>query len=421
MSEGEHQENMDNTKLFSYRVLDLTGEEGCYCGSILGELGADVILIEKPDGSPARKISPFYQDVPDPQRSLFWFAYNANKRGVTLNIETVEGRQILKRLLKNIDILIESYPPGHMSKLGLDYKELKRVNNALIMASITPFGQTGPHRNYKTSDLVSLAMGGYLHTSGSPDRAPVRISAPQAYCHASVHAAAAITIALYYRELSGQGQYIDVSIQECVVRSLFTEYAFWEYAKEVVHRRGPYIRRGKTYGRNIWHCKDGEVGFYMVYGRFGRRMKPLVEWMKQEGIAGCLEAVTDWEAVDVAKLTPEEHAAWEDTFANFFIRHTKKELFDFALREGVYLAPASCPRDIFESPQLEAREYWTQVKHRELDIDAIYPGPAYKMSRASPQVICRVPLIGEHNQDIYIRELGFSKKELRRLKDAGII
>ena len=207
---------MANTSemMSGYRVLDLTNENGYLCGKILGDMGADVIKIENPRGDSGRKIGPFYQQVPDMEKSLYWYAYNLNKRGITLDVETEDGRQILSRLIKKADFLIESYPTGYLDKLGLSYAKIHEINPKIVMTSITPFGRTGPYKDYKGSDLVVMAMSGLMYITGDPDTAPLRISFPQAFLLASAHAAAASMIAHYYRETAGQGQHVDVSAQE---------------------------------------------------------------------------------------------------------------------------------------------------------------------------------------------------------------
>ena len=170
--------------LSPYRALDLTDEKGLLCGKILADLGVDVIKIEKPGGDSTRTIGPYYHDEADPEKSLYWFSYNTNKRGITLDIEKSEGQEIFRELVKNIDIVIESFPPGYMKKLGLDYLELEKINPGIIHASITPYGQTGPYKDLKYSDLTLYAMGGYMSTIGYDDRSPVRISHHfQTYLH----------------------------------------------------------------------------------------------------------------------------------------------------------------------------------------------------------------------------------------------
>jgi crotonobetainyl-CoA:carnitine CoA-transferase CaiB-like acyl-CoA transferase len=197
-----------------YRVLDLTDAKGLLCGKILADLGADVIKIERPGGDPARNIGPFYHGIPHPEKSLFWFAYNANKKSITLNIESTDGQELLKKLVAKTNIVLESFTPGYMESLGLSYEKLTSVNRQLIMVSISAFGQTGPYKDYKASDIVLVAMGGSMYLYGDSDRPPVRISFPQAYLHASADAAVASVIALYYQQVIGEGQHVDVSAQE---------------------------------------------------------------------------------------------------------------------------------------------------------------------------------------------------------------
>lgn len=148
--------------LSPYRVLDLTDEKGLLCGKLLGDLGADVIKIEPPGGDTSRNVGPFYKDIPDPERSLFWFAFNTSKRGITLDIETADGQDVFKRLVTSADFVIESFPPGHMDRLGLGYPALNEINPGVIMVSISPFGQTGPYKDYKSPDIVACAMGGQM-------------------------------------------------------------------------------------------------------------------------------------------------------------------------------------------------------------------------------------------------------------------
>ena len=198
-----------NSLLDGIRVLDLTDDKGFLCGRILAEMGADVIKVEKPGGDVSRNKGPFYHDEPEPEKSLTWFAYNLNKRGITLDIDARDGQAIFFKLIKKADIVIESFPVGYMQQIGFDYVKLKELNRRIIMTSITPFGQTGPYKDFVASDIVVQAMSGYLYLCGDPAHPPMRISIPQVYLHASGEAATATMIALYHRESSGEGQYID--------------------------------------------------------------------------------------------------------------------------------------------------------------------------------------------------------------------
>ncbi|HEX7475461.1 MAG TPA: CoA transferase, partial [Dehalococcoidales bacterium] len=199
--------------LNSPRVLDLTDKNGFLCGKILADLGADVIKIEKPGGDQDRSMGPFYHHCLDPEKSLHWFAYNANKRGITLKIDSKDGQQILKRLASKADFIVESFAPGYLDELGLGYSDLCTINPRIVFTSITPFGQTGPYKDFKASDLEVMAMSGLMYITGRPDEAPLRISFPQSFLLAAAHAAAASMVAYFHRESTGCGQHVDVSAQ----------------------------------------------------------------------------------------------------------------------------------------------------------------------------------------------------------------
>ena len=176
--------------LSPYRVLDLTGQGGLLCGKILADLGADVIQVEPPGGSTSRNIGPFYQDDVHPEKSLFWWSYAANKRSITLNLETADGRDLLKRLVKSAHFLIESFPPGYMDGLSLGYTGLEAINPELVMVSITPFGSDGPYARWKAPDIVGMALGGFMYLTGDSDRPPLRVSIPHFHLHGAAAGAA---------------------------------------------------------------------------------------------------------------------------------------------------------------------------------------------------------------------------------------
>jgi len=405
--------------LSPYRALDLTNEKGYLCGKILADLGADVIKVEPPDGDPGRNIGPFYHDIPDKEKSLHFFAYNMNKRSMTLNIETREGQEIFKRLVKTADFVIESFAPGYMDKIGLSYLILKGINPRIIMVSITPFGQTGPRKDWKASDIVAIAMGGLSHITGSPDRPPARVGVDQAHVIAGAQAAMGAMIAHYYRKATGKGQYVDTSTQESVVLSALTVPQAWDLARFIWPRAGAFLPRSGKRVRHLWPCKDGYIAWRLFGGGLGVKTRALVEWMDSEGQANELTEV-NWEKMDYLTVTPEEFDHWQDLFGKFFKTHTKAELCREALARGIVLFPASTPKDLLGDPQLEARDYWREVEHPELKGTIIYPGALYKATEISWRTR-RAPLIGEHNDEIYEKELGLPRKTLIILKQTGVI
>ena len=294
--------------LSPYRALDLTDEKGLLCGKLLGDLGADVIKIERPGGDPARSLGPFYNDEIDPEKSLFWFAFNTSKRGVTLDIETVDGQEIFKRLVKSADFVIESFPPGYMDKLGLGYSALEKLNPRVIMVSITPFGQTGPYKDYKGPDVVTWAMGGEMYQYGDIDRAPIRISHhSQADLHGGAEAAVGAIMALYHREITGEGQQVDISIQECIIQMTYTSH--WDMSR-VIRPRGaddyPNLRTRiedksapldpNLRVRKLWPCKDGFIIFTYRGGTQAKRWnEPLVKWMESKGMVDDFSSPDSWQ------------------------------------------------------------------------------------------------------------------------------
>jgi len=408
--------------LARYRILDLTGNEGAYCGRLMADFGADVIKIERPGGDFSRNIGPFYKDLPHPERSIPWYFLNANKRGVTLNIETADGRQILETLLKRAHFLIESSPAGYLETVGLGYSTLQAINPGLIMVSITPFGQNGPWQDWKSCDLTHMALSGFANILGEPDRAPMRLSVDQACLQAGAQAAAGAMIAHYYRQKTGKGQHIDLSIQEAV-NNVTTGSA---YRSEIGEggmggqRSGRRFNRGHVKALDIWECRDGYVAWRIWTGQLGSKTKAVVDWMNSEGLGLELKEV-DWAIIDYGTITQEQLDTWESHFAKFFLRHTKEQLYEKAIEWGASLFPVNTPKDLAGNKQLGERGFWAKIEHPEVEGTFNCPSAAVKSSAYYCGIRYRSPMVGEHNSEIYIGELGFSKEDIIILKQAGII
>lgn len=420
-----------NTLLAPYRALDLTDDKGFLCGKILADMGADVIKVERPGGDPARQIGPFYHDDPDPEKSLYWFAYNTNKRGITLNIETADGQELFKRLVKTADFVIESFDPGYMSSLGLGYPELEKINPRLIMVSITPFGQSGPYveQGYKVNDMIVFALGGFMFPNGDPDRPPNQLSFPQAYLHGGAEGAPAAMIALYSREMTGEGQHVDVSMQESQHTCTQMMLPAWDMNKVIPQRgagkRGVPRPDGTIrFSRSFYQCKDGWI--YLILGggvlrAMSLSSKALIDWINEEGMAGDVKDY-DWTTYNAAAINQEELDHMQlDIITPFMMKHTKKEFYEGAIKRKILGCPFQDPKDVAESPQLAARNFFVEVEHPELDDTLTYCGPFIQMSETPMSIERRAPLIGEHNQEVYQKELGLTGEELRSLKQAGII
>jgi len=417
----ENKEPLRGQALSLYRILDLSDEKGLLCGKILADLGAEVIKLERPGGESARNIGPFYRDRPHPERSLFWLAYNSGKKSITLNLEHGEGRDLLRSLVKEADVLIETLQPGRLEAMGLGYEILAKVNPQLVLTSITPFGQSGPYRDYKGPDLVNMAMGGYMYICGDVDRPPVRVTLPQSYMMASVQAAMGTLLALRQRNMVGGGQHVDVSIQESLTSCITIEIAFWQAQRYAPQRMGVRKRRGANNARDLWPCKDGYIGWRLLGGGLGSpTMRALLAWMESEGMAGNLMGI-DWDTVDMTKVSQEEMEGWENQIIAFFRRHTKAEIYEKALAGRMLMCPEYNPEELLKYDQLRDRDYWVETNHPGLGLRTTQPGEFCKMEGTPLKKGKPAPLVGEHNQAIYADLLGISPRDLVVLRERNII
>lgn len=409
--------------LSPYRVLDLTDERGLLCGKILADLGADVLQIEPPAGNTARRVAPFYRDDPGPDHSLFWWAYAANKRSVTLDLMRADGKALFERLVASAHFLIESGRPGELAALGLGYDRLADINPALIVVSITPFGQTGPYATYLASDLVGMGLGGFMYVTGDPDRAPLRVGFPHFYLHGSAAAAAGAMLAHSQRVLTGQGQHVDVSCQEAVARSLANSLASYAIEGSVIVRQGSYRQTGAdTFMRITWPCKDGFVNFQFAGGASsGQSVNNFVRWMADEGSPDEYLLSLDFRAMGYGMITSETMNRIVPPVSRFLLERTKQQLFDGAIERRILLFPVATLGDILKNPQLEARGFFETVESREFDARLTMLGPFARASAAPLKPGGKAPKRGQHNAEIYVDELGLARSDLIRLASAGVI
>ena len=413
-----------NFLLAPYRVLDLTDERGLLAGKILADLGADVVQIEPPGGNPARNIGPFYGDDPQPEKSLFWWAYAANKRSITLDLEQKDGQALLKKMVAEADFLVESFAPGYLDTLGLGYDLLAEINPKLVMVSITPFGQDGPYSNYQATDIVGMALGGFMYLTGDDDRAPIRISFPHFYLHGGAAGATAAMLAHTYRITSGQGQYVDVSCQQAVAKTLAHAPQIWDIEGAILKRMGVYRQTsGENRVRINWPCKDGYVNYMVQGGSVAYSTRALLEWMKEDSFDTADLDTIDWEKMGYGAITPELMDQLGGPLGDFFKGHTRAELVQGSLDRRILLFPVATPSALQDHPQLEARGYFKELEHPELGATVQYPGAFVKSGDGEDiaGIYRRPPLIGEHNTVIFQGELGITGSELESLKRSGVI
>ncbi|MBE7517623.1 MAG: CoA transferase [Thermoflexaceae bacterium] len=410
--------------LAGYRVLDFADEKGQFCARFLAELGADVIKVEPREGDPTRRNGPFFRGEEGPETSLYWWAMNAGKRSVTCELRLEPGRALAARLAENADIVIETNVPGQAAKYGLDYDTLSARNPALIVVSITNFGQTGPYRHLLATDIVGSAMGGQMHLNGDDERGPLRTTAPQAYAQANVQAAVGATVALYARGVNGGiGQHVDVSMQEAMANAMDNAQQTWDLRH--VNVRGPGMRRmiaGDPGPQYLFEARDGWITALQAGGLFGPNAGPIIDWLSEAGEARGLDS-PEWRekltAMSVAATGDLDYV--EETMALFCKSRMKEELVAEAQRRGAGWAPVFSPREIVESKHLADRDFWVRVHHEDIGESFIYPGPPFRSNATPWKQRGRAPRVGEHNEQVYGELLGIDSAELRRLRTRMVI
>jgi len=382
-----------------------------YCTKLLAELGAEVIKIEAPGlGDESRRREPFAVDRPGIEQSGLFAYLNTSKLGITLNPRTAAGRTIFKELIKQADILVENNAPSLMDELGFSYKDLEAINPSLIMTSITPYGQTGPHRNYKAHELTMYQGTGYGITStvryGGAMRPPITAAGKQSQFSAAQVGAVATLFALIARDQSGVGQHADISIQEVMAGHYEAYIQYWtfmgtETGADMIPKVAPV---------SALQCKDGWVFLMCIEDRQFNNLVEVMgnpEWARDERFKDRFIRAANLDA-----LRPLLNA-WT-------MQHTKEEVFRLAQEAHVPLAPAYNVEEIVNSPQIQANHFFVEIDHPVIG-PARYPGAPYTLSETPWRIQRRAPLLGEHNEEIYCGRLGFNKQDLIRLAQAGAV
>lgn len=396
---------MPEQALAGYKVLSLGHHiAGPYCTCLLAGWGAEVIKIERPgSGDAARSMAPFFQDKRHPEKSLLFLYLNTRKKSITLNLKTETGRKILKELIRGTDILVENFSPRVMSGLGMDYESLEKINPELIMTSISNFGQTGPYRDFKSSEVVAQSLGGLTYMTGDPDRPPLKLGGYQAQYQGGLNGGMATLTALWCRENTGMGQHVDISIMECIGSIMEQLDAQWEYHREIAVREGQ-----RWIGRACWgpyECKDGWVTMCLLR----RRMRPLGD------VVGEPVLKNPEYLMNTGIYADEIDMLLKPALENI----TKDEFYRKGQDAGMPVGIVATPKDILESPQLQARNYHVEIDHPVIG-KLRYPG-APVIADGTPWVTGRAPLLGEHNEEIFCNRLGYSKQDLAKLKEYGVI
>jgi crotonobetainyl-CoA:carnitine CoA-transferase CaiB-like acyl-CoA transferase len=406
---------MMNQALSDVKVLDLTWHiAGPYCTKLLADYGADVVKIEKPgEGDPARSMGPFLRDEPHPERSGLFLHLNTNKRSITLNLKSAKGKRILKELVKVVDVLVENFSPRVMPGLGLDYKTLKKINPRLVMTSISNFGQSGPYRDFKASEIVEYAMGGEMYSTGIEGREPLKLGGNVVQYQAGVVAAVATMGALFAVPFMGVGQHVDISIMETQAGTIDRRLPYllaYAYGG-VLTNRWPPPREAKSWlilPSGVYPCKDG---FLQVLS--------FPQWLPRYARAlGMPELVDDprFQNVLNREFAGEFDAIWYSWLAD----RSKAEAFAILKEAQIAAAPVNSPADLLKDPHLMARKHFVEIEHSEAG-KRTYPGAPFKMTETPWQVRRPAPLLGEHNKEIYSSLLGYAEGDLQKLRKAGVI
>lgn len=386
--------------LSGYRVLDLSDHRGQLAGQILADLGAEVILVEPPGGSPARAEGPFVAGHErDGARSLWFWAYNRGKRSVVLDLDSPAGRDELRRLARHADVLIESADPGAMAARGLGPDDLARDNPALVYTSITPFGQTGPKAGWAATDLTVVAAGVQLTMMGDEDRPPVRIPLDQAFLHAAADAAVGSLVALRERARSGRGQHVDVSAQGSVLQATQSFALSHLYRASPVTRTAGGTKVGPFHVRLRSPAADGHVSTTILFGEaIGPFSKRLFDWIHAEGECDDSDQEIDWlnfvDGVVTGRIPASEYDRIQDVAAAFTGRRTKAELLREALARRLLIVPIATVADVVESEQYAARDYWRRIEVPELARAVRFPGPFAVLSATPLDTAHPAPALG---------------------------
>ena len=402
---------MTDQTLSNVKVLDLTWFiAGPFCTKLFADFGAEVIKIERPSGGdPSRRIGPFLGDDPHPEKSLLFSNLNLNKKGITLDLKTGSGQDIFKELVRDTDILVESFSPGVMKRLGLNYEALKKINPSLIMTSISNFGQTGPYRDFKVSELVLSGIGADMYSSGIPERHPLKLGGNCLQYQAG-HMAAAATIAAYWHRLhQGTGQYLDLSMQEILAADTnhkTTNLVAFAYSGMALTTAGlgrvdPRDAAATIAPSGVYPCQDGYVrvaGGLIYWDRFIKIFPEFERFNYPDDV------------LDVDNYKPEVDAVWYEWCAD----HTKQEIMEACQAVKFFGTAINTPKDCISDPQFKERGFWVEVEHP-VTGGQIYPGDPLHAESSPWRARLPAPLLGQHNDEVFSR-----LKNKPDVKDADI-
>jgi len=387
------------------RVIDLTRVlAGPYATMILADLGAEVIKVEQPSsGDEARSFGPFKNGV-----SAYFMSINRGKKSVTLNLREEEGKEILKGLVRQADILVENYRPGAMKRLGLDYEALRQENARLIYAATSGFGQTGPLSERGAYDMIIQAMGGIISITGEPGRPPVRVGTSIGDLAASLYTVVGILAALHHREESGQGQLVDIAMLDCQAALLENAVARYAVSGEVPGPLGS--RHPAITPFQVFESRDGY--FVLAIGND-------TIWKKFCEVLGRPDLITD-ERFATNPARTENQPEVERILNDVFGEKTSEEWIGELDVAGIPCGPIQGVDQVVNHPQIRAREMMVEIDHPDAG-PLLMPASPVKLSETPAKVEKPAPQLGQHTDEILRGILGLSDEEIRQLRDAEVI
>jgi crotonobetainyl-CoA:carnitine CoA-transferase CaiB-like acyl-CoA transferase len=397
-------------------VVELASEHAALAGKMLGDLGADVIVVEPPGGHASRAYGPFADDVEDPERSLWWWYYNTSKRGVVLDLTTDDGAAGFRRLVAGADIVLEGEAPGALAALDLDHPELRADRERLIWVSVTAFGRQGTRAHDPATDLTLLAGGGPAWSCGYDDHAlpPVRGGGNQAFHIGSTWAVMASLTAVLAREVTGRGQHVDVSMHAaCNVTTEMGTYGFLAARETVLRQTGRHAMPTISMPTQM-RCADGR---YVTTGfppRSQRDFESLLEWIVTLGFRDefpetmLLDLAIERGGVSIAEMSTDDLArdifgAGREALCFIAERISAEEFFVGGQTRGLACGVVASPEEAFESEHIVARGFHVDVQHEELGRSVRYPGAPFLMPASPWRISRRAPHLGEHDAEILNR------------------
>ena len=405
------------------RALEI-GDSGEVAGKLLADAGVDVIRVEPLTGARTRHAGPFVADVPDVNRSLRYQYLNTSKRGITLNVDNGDGVALWSRLVPRVDIVIDSLGPTALDDRDAGYEQFTD-HERLVWCSITPFGRSGPYRDWAVTDLVSMAMGGPPMSSGYDDHGlpPIRSDGEHSYAIAGEYAVAATLAAVLQRERTGVGQLVDLSIHEAVSATTEGAFANWEYLGSIVQRQTGRHAAVDVSAPSQYRCADGKYILLLGGGipRTRAIWASLLEWMDEHDAAGDLHDARYEEVIFTdPRSHPEERRHVAETVGRFAERLDSEELYRRAQSMHMPWGVVRSPEDNLGDPHWEDRGFFVEGEVNGHPSTVRYPGAPYRFTKSPVRMRSRAPLLGEHNTEVF-GELGLDGAELSRLAGAGVI